>query len=240
MWYDNDFPWYKIIYIFLLIGVFIIGVYAATREQNRKSDEISISPEYTITISAQDVQMNSLVESFNADRESIDSSLSEIRQDFIDAILSGDDSKGLSTQSVIYSLYDKGECVNTVDYIDLLWLSKIIYAEAGSDWIPEWVKYGIGEVVMNRVSSPDYPDTIIGVLIQRAAGTQYQPVHVEGWDALIPSQQCIEIAWDILYAGFRIFDDPDIIYSSQYILGDIAFEYTDTILETTTYFCKGE
>ena len=43
---------------------------------------------------------------------------------------------------------------------DLDLLARIIYAEAGCTWIPNWVQQLVGSVVLNRVASPYYPDTI--------------------------------------------------------------------------------
>ena len=50
---------------------------------------------------------------------------------------------------------------------DFILLCNAVAHEAGSCWISETDKAKIVEVIMNRVSSPIYPDTIYGVLTQR-------------------------------------------------------------------------
>lgn len=46
-------------------------------------------------------------------------------------------------------------------------LACTIYCEAGSDSISDETRLMVGQVVINRVNSPDYPDTIYDVLTQR-------------------------------------------------------------------------
>lgn len=46
-------------------------------------------------------------------------------------------------------------------------LACTIYCEAGSDSISDETRLMVGQVVINRVNSPDYPDTIEEVLTQR-------------------------------------------------------------------------
>ena len=53
-----------------------------------------------------------------------------------------------------------------IAYEDLALLSKIVEAEAGSSWLDlEW-KMSVGEVVLNRVASPEFPDTLRAVIDQ--------------------------------------------------------------------------
>lgn len=55
---------------------------------------------------------------------------------------------------------------------DLFWLSRIIYAESGNQ--PLEGKMAVGNVVMNRVASPIYPNSIEGVLAQKNQFTTYK------------------------------------------------------------------
>ena len=57
---------------------------------------------------------------------------------------------------------------------EVLWLARIIQAEAGGE--PFLGKIAVGNVVLNRVRSPQYPNTIWGVIFDRAHGTQFSPV----------------------------------------------------------------
>ena len=53
------------------------------------------------------------------------------------------------------------------------WLSRIISAEARGESLAGQI--AVGNVVMNRVASADYPDTIYGVIFDRACGVQFTP-----------------------------------------------------------------
>lgn len=58
------------------------------------------------------------------------------------------------------------------DQNDLFWLARIIYAESGNQ--PLEGQMAVGIVVMNRVESPIYPNTVEGVLAQRNQFSTYQ------------------------------------------------------------------
>lgn len=55
--------------------------------------------------------------------------------------------------------------------VDLL--CRAVYAEAGSDWIPDWVQRGVTSVILNRVHSASYPNTIYSVLYQSSPCIQW-------------------------------------------------------------------
>lgn len=53
----------------------------------------------------------------------------------------------------------------------LFWLSRIIYAESGNQSLEG--RMAVGNVVMNRVKNPKYPNTVEGVLAQKNQFTTY-------------------------------------------------------------------
>ncbi|MBR6728695.1 MAG: cell wall hydrolase [Clostridia bacterium] len=57
---------------------------------------------------------------------------------------------------------------------DIYWLSKIIHAESRGE--PLRGKIAVGNVVLNRVKSSEYPNTIYGVIFDRQHGVQFSPV----------------------------------------------------------------
>lgn len=60
------------------------------------------------------------------------------------------------------------------EFDELYWLSRIISAESqGECWEG---KIAVGNVVLNRVASPDFPDTIYGVIFDDRWGGQFEPV----------------------------------------------------------------
>lgn len=65
-----------------------------------------------------------------------------------------------------------GDEVYPVDAVK--WLSRIIYAEANIE--PMQGKLAVGNVIMNRVASSEFPNTIYGVIFDRKFGTQFTPV----------------------------------------------------------------
>ena len=58
------------------------------------------------------------------------------------------------------------------DETELFWLSRVIYAESGNQ--PLKGKMAVGNVVMNRVASPIYPNTVEDVLAQKNQFTTYK------------------------------------------------------------------
>ena len=57
---------------------------------------------------------------------------------------------------------------------EILWLAKIINAESEGE--PSAGKIGVGNVILNRVRSSDFPDTIYGVIFDRNNGVQFEPI----------------------------------------------------------------
>ena len=56
---------------------------------------------------------------------------------------------------------------------DLYWLSRIISAESRGE--PLEGQIAVGNVVLNRVASPDFPDTVHGVIFDSRWGGQFTP-----------------------------------------------------------------
>ena len=80
---------------------------------------------------------------------------------------------------------------------DLDLLARIINAEAGCDWIPDWVQRMVGSVVLNRVKSKHFPNTIREVIYQPG---QYGPVY-NGMIHYTPTKKSIENARYVLEQG---------------------------------------
>lgn len=95
---------------------------------------------------------------------------------------------------------------------DLYWLSRIISAESQGE--PLEGKLAVGTVVLNRVASPEFPDTIYGVIFDRKWGVQFTPV-ANGTIYLEPTQESVEAARMVLEgaraAGNSLyFQNPDL------------------------------
>ncbi len=89
------------------------------------------------------------------------------------------------------------------DADDLYWLSRIISAEAGGESL--YGQIAVGNVVLNRVKSRQFPNTVYGVIFDRVGGTQFSPVSM-GTIYKKPTASSV-IAAKICLDGYRISDD---------------------------------
>ena len=78
--------------------------------------------------------------------------------------------------------YDAGE---------LYWLSRFIYAESGGESMTGQI--AVGNVILNRVRSGSFPNTVEGVIFDRKDAVQFEPVS-NGRVYLPPTSQSVEAA----------------------------------------------
>lgn len=101
---------------------------------------------------------------------------------------------------------------------DVYWLARIIHAESGNQ--PLEGMLGVGDVVMNRVASAAFPNTVKEVIFDSRYGVQFSPVET-GSIYSEPSEECV-IAAKICLEGYDIvggalyFVNPDIGVSSWF------------------------
>ena len=93
---------------------------------------------------------------------------------------------------------------------EVLWLARIISAESRGE--PLIGQIAVGNVVLNRVRSPQFPNTIWSVIFDRKYGVQFSPV-ANGTIYNTPSATCI-LAAKICLEGFSLSDD--ILYFLSY------------------------
>lgn len=115
---------------------------------------------------------------------------------------------------------------------DLMLLAKVIYAEAGSDFLSDEWKMCVGEVVLNRVASPEFPNTIPDVVYQPG---QYHGARSGYIASLIPSERCIEIAKRLL-DGERIME-PSVVFQANFKQGSGVYKALYDSHPGWTYFC---
>ncbi|MDR0446234.1 MAG: cell wall hydrolase [Oscillospiraceae bacterium] len=92
---------------------------------------------------------------------------------------------------------------------DIKWLSRIIFAEAGGESFDGML--GVGNVVMNRVHSEYYPDSVYGVIFDRRSGVQFTPAY-SGAINNTPSEACV-------IAAKLAIDGADVVGESLYFSG---------------------
>lgn len=107
---------------------------------------------------------------------------------------------------------------------DLYWMSRIISAESRGE--PLLGKLAVGTVVLNRVASDEFPDTIHDVIFDRKWGVQFAPV-ANGSVNMEPTEESV-LAAKLVLDGARAAGD------SLYFL---APELTDNhwIMENQSY-----
>lgn len=81
------------------------------------------------------------------------------------------------------------------DASDLYWLSRIICAESGAESMEGQI--AVGNVVLNRAASREFPNTIPGVIFDRVDGVQFEPVG-NGTVYKTPTAKSIEAAKRVL------------------------------------------
>ncbi len=137
------------------------------------------------------------------------------------------------------TLRDRGGVIAHADKVypkdGVLWLSRIIYAESRGE--PLLGKIAVGNVVMNRVESSLYPNTIYSVIFDRKYGTQFTPV-ASGTIYNTPTADCVRAAKMVLEGTsvsdqILFFMNPRIATSSwiannrkyAFTIGNHAFYY---------------
>ena len=92
---------------------------------------------------------------------------------------------------------------------DFYWLSRIISAESGGECLEGQI--AVGNVVLNRVASREFPDTIPGVIFDRVDGVQFEPVS-NGTVYKAPAIQAMEAARRVL-AGEKVIGNAMYFYA---------------------------
>lgn len=119
-----------------------------------------------------------------------------------------------------------------IAYGDLQMLSKIIYLEAGSGWLSDEWKLCVGEVVMNRVASPEFPNTVSEVIRQPG---QYYGANSGRFDRCKPDARCIKLALRLL-EGERLMV-PSVVFQSNFRQGSGVYRAFHDNHLGSTYFC---
>ena len=101
--------------------------------------------------------------------------------------------------SAVWDPYLGGAAVTSpgadYDAVDLYWLSRVISAESRGESLAG--QMAVGNVVLNRVESREFPNTIPGVIFDRVDGVQFEPVS-NGTIYQAPTAQSAEAARRVL------------------------------------------
>lgn len=109
---------------------------------------------------------------------------------------------------------------------DNVWyLSHVIAAEAGADWTSDEAVFYVGSVVLNRVESSVFPNSIKEVVLQPG---QYATVpYLSRYE---PSERVMEITYDLLNEGSVL--PENVLYQANFRQGSGVH-----CVENGMYFC---
>ena len=148
------------------------------------------------------------------------------------AAVAGDTQAGREAEHYRNEIIDQnGSGEVKISFDDLYLLAKLICAEAGSDWLSDDFRLCVGEVVLNRVESPEFPDSISDVVYQKG---QYASAGTAAFASLVPSQACVDAALRLMQGERKMA--PSVVFQSDHEQGEIFSMYTDRRLGTT-FFC---
>lgn len=113
-------------------------------------------------------------------------------------------------------------------------LACAIYCEAGGDACTDETRRMVGEVILNRVADPRFPDTIAGVLTQKS---QYGRFHWTGvvWPSRAAHEpEAVERAYRCAEA---VLTEPrllpeDVVFQAEFVQGEIVAQTPGY------YFCR--
>ena len=151
-----------------------------------------------------------------------------------EAAAAGDEQAGREAERCRDAALRAGGGGEPLRFDDLLLLSRLIDAMAGSDWLTEDFRLCVGEVVLNRVASPEFPNTLREVVYQRG---QYTVTQGARFASLIPRRECVDAALRLLQGERHMV--PAVVYQADYLQGELFIVYNDRRLGST-YFCLSD
>ena len=156
----------------------------------------------------------------------------------LDASLSEDGSR-LEVSTLNARVIPGGEDYYDLNYPseDLFWLTQIIYAESWQQ--PLAGQIGVGNVVLNRVASPDFPDTVFDVIFDMEHNIQFEPI-TNGSVYATPDEQS-RIAACLCLDGVNTVGDSLYFVNPDHGSGwfDSALDLTITIGGHNFYSVRG-
>lgn len=118
-----------------------------------------------------------------------------------------------------------------VSFDELCLLSKYIAAKAGNAQLSDEFLFFTGEVALNRVVSPEFPDTLSEVVAQELP----YAAALSGPSSRRLPRSCVEAAMRLLLGERRM--ESSVVYQTDRREGDIYAIFGDKLLGFT-YFCR--
>lgn len=150
------------------------------------------------------------------------------------ACVNGDSEEGVYWQELreeVVLTYSLDSRIFTYD--DLWWMSKIIYAEAGADFITDELQCMVGAVLYNRWLSPEFPDTLEECVFQKG---QYAPTTSSDFKTATPNERSVSNAVRVLTGEFSI--PETVVFQANFRQGSGTYkEIYVPELGKSSYFC---
>lgn len=123
------------------------------------------------------------------------------------------------------AIHEEQKGVIKAQYLeDLDCLARIIYAEGGkANYVSDDCCYYIGSVVINRVRSDVFPNSIKECVLQSG---QYSTVHSSLFYER-PNERSLQIAQELIDEGSKLPDN--VLFQANFKQGSGVYAYTDTV-----------
>ena len=129
---------------------------------------------------------------------------------------------------------EKGEDVR-LSFDELYLLSRAIHYKYGHYRYSDELRMCAGEVILNRMASPEYPDNMEAVILQAVQTPGTDPESFQ--QCSCPSQACVAVACRLL-AGERMLE-PEVVLETHSPGKNVYAMFCDDLLGNT-YFLKSE
>ncbi len=154
-----------------------------------------------------------------------------------DAAMSGDTEAGHLAEYARNHQIDETQSGEVkISFDELFLLARLIYAEAGDLRCSDAQRMCVGEVVLNRVASPEYPDNLEAVVYQEG---QYPETATAAFQTeTLPNRVSAQAAMRLLL-GERVLE-PQVVIQTHQKPGDdvyVSFCNRHGFLYVYTYFC---
>ena len=197
----------KLIYTILMtivISLLMIICVKAMQVQNYVDAEINKTAENNNAITT--LTINTLYDTMGVNNTIRTSVMTEINNnDIVNVALNEDDIvENVETDTVIEEVIietPEPEYYNGYSEYEVYELAKIIMCEAEGE--SQKCKEYIGQVILNRVKSNKFPNTIHGVIFD---GYQFTPTFDGRWNRVEPNEACFDAAYKVLSESEYITD----------------------------------
>ena len=160
----------------------------------------------------------------------------DYRAEMLAAALRGDTEAGRLVARERDTYLDAcGSAEPRIDFDELLLLARCLTLRAGDARLSDEQRLCTGEVLLNRVASPAFPDTLEEVLAQEDAFPAALRGELE--QGPLPDSRCAELAWELL-SGRRLLDSRAFYQCEGRPLGPVCATFCDRYYRVT-YFCLG-